>query len=208
MPSRGQVDSVVIDGARVPLDTVHAEAVVTRDDISEHLARPVRNRAPVVDLPAPAPRPAAPVAPTPAPVVAVPPAPAPVVAVAPPPLPTPAPVRRTAAVRPTPKPASMPTVKAPPPPDSAQLALEVAELQRDVAPKLHSVSLGLDSVREQYQAQLDRLQREASTLSDTLERKWLDSTIAVARWKNDTAVAPSKVTATKKSKKAKAQIDR
>jgi hypothetical protein len=222
MATRGQVDSVVIDGARVPLDTAHAEAVVSRDDVTEHLARPVKNRPPVADVPVvppPAPAPApravptpvatapAPVAPTPAPIAAAPapvvPTAAPVVAV----VPAPAPARRTPVARATPKPASMPTVKAPPLPDSAQMVREVAELQRDVAPKLHSVSLGLDSVRDEYQARLDRLQREAATIKDTLERKWLDSTIAVARWRNDSAVAPSKVTATKKGKKAKAQND-
>jgi hypothetical protein len=74
--------------------------------------------------------------------------------------------------------------------DSAQLAHAVAELTREVAPRLASVNAGLDSVRLDYQARLDSIQRTGDrTISDTLERRWLDSTIAVARWKNDSAPA-------------------
>jgi hypothetical protein len=216
MASRGvdhSQDSVTIDGARVALDTVRASAVVSRDDITEHLARPVKNR-PVVAA-APAPEPVTP--PPPAVAAAPPPPPAAVVEMAPTvveapkpvvddpkpaPPPTPAPVRT--AVRPVPKPVSTPTVKAPPPTDSAQLVREVAELQRDVAPKLQSVGVALDSVRQQYQANLDRLQRESETLPDTLERKMLQKEIAAARWRDDTAAATT-ASANKKGKKAKAQ---
>jgi hypothetical protein len=200
-------DSVVIDGAKVPLDTVRADAVVARDDITEHLARPVKARP---AAPSPAPPPATPptvaVAP-PAPAVVTPP-PAPVAVAAPapvaPPKPVPAPVVAVAPARtPPPVPKSTPTVKAPPPTDSAQLVREVAELQRDVAPKLHTVGVQIDSVKEAYQASLDRLAREAP-LPDTMEQRMLQATIAAARFKNDTTTAAS-TSPTSKKKKAKVQ---
>jgi hypothetical protein len=222
MSSRSQdrsQDSVTIDGARVALDTAHAAAAVTRDDITEHLARPVRKPSVAVAAPTPTPPPvisqqpvvAPPVpAPTTAPEVALAPtvveahtpAPAPVV---PPPVVS-APVKPI--VRPTPRPASTPTVKPPPPTDSAQLVREVAELQRDVAPKLHTVGVQLDSVRGAYQANLDRLEKleKETPLADTTERRLLDQTIAAARFKNDTATpAPGTTSTSKKAKKAKTQ---
>ena len=219
MFSRGQdrsQDSVTIDGARVALDTAHAATVVTRDDITEHLARPVRNKPSkfAAATPTPAPQPVVPPqpvaapptpAPTPAPVVAL----APTVVEAHTPAPAPAPVVPAPvkpAVRPTPRPASTPTVKPPPPTDSAQLVREVAELQRDVAPKLHTVGVQLDSVREAYQANLDRLAKleKETPLSDTTERRLLDQTIAAARFKNDTtAPAPTTTGTSKKAKKTK-----
>jgi hypothetical protein len=224
-PDRSQ-DSVTIDGARVALDTAHAAAAVTRDDITEHLARPVRKPSVAVAPPAPASPAAAPPAVVPQqPVVAPPtpaPAPAPEVALAPAvveahtPAPAPAPVVTAPVVsapvkpvvRPTPRPASTPTVKPPPPTDSAQLVREVAELQRDVAPKLHTVGVQLDSVREAYQANLDRLEKleKETPLTDTTERRLLDQTIAAARFKNDTTMlAPATTSTSKKAKKAKTQ---
>jgi hypothetical protein len=189
-------DSVIIDGAKVPLDTVHANAVVSHDDISEHLARPVK--APVAQAPA-APAPAVAAAPAPAPKPAPVAPPAPVAA----PAPAPAPVVAAAAPHTVPKLGpSRPTVKAPPPPDSAQLVREVAELQRDVAPKLQTVGTQVDSVRQAYNAQLDRLAREAP-LPDTMEQRMLQAMIDHARFKGDTvAPAPSAPT-NKKSKKVK-----
>jgi hypothetical protein len=201
---RSQSDSVVIDGARIALDTAHAGAV-SRDDITEHLARPVRNRtvmAAPVAAPTPAPQPATPPPPPPAPAAVVTMAPTVVQPAVQPAVVEPVAPRRT--VRATPKPASTPTVKAPPPTDSAQLVREVAELQRDVAPKLQSVGLALDSVRAQHEANLDRLQRENQSEPDTLKRKMLDQMIAAARWRNDTTSVATKSTPAKKSKKTKA----
>jgi hypothetical protein len=222
-------DSVVIDGAKVPLDTAHADAVVSRDDISEHLARPVKARpAAAATAPAPSPVASAPVAPAPAapapvapaPVVPAPAAPAPaapapaVVAApshvvspapvaAPAPTPAPAPVVAAAAPHTVPKLGpSRPTVKAPPPPDSAQLVREVAELQREVAPKLQTVGTQVDSVRQAYNAQLDRLAREAP-LPDTMEQRMLQAMIDHARFKGDTATPAPSAPPNKKSKKVK-----
>jgi hypothetical protein len=212
-------DSVVIDGAKVPLDTAHADAVVSRDDISEHLARPVKARsAPVAPAPvAPSPVASAPAAPAPvapAPAAPAPIAPAPVAAVAPPrvvptapaaaPAPAPAPVVAAAPPAHTiPKLGpSRPTVKAPPPPDSAQLVREVAELQREVAPKLQTVGTQVDSVRQAYNAQLDRLAREAP-LPDTMEQRMLQAMIDHARFKGDTVTPAPSAPTNKKSKKVK-----
>jgi hypothetical protein len=210
---RGQVDSVVIDGARVPVDTVRAQAAVSHDDITEHLARPVKAAAPVV-TPAPVQPPPARPAPAPVIVAAPPVAPAPAAApiVAPPvnppavPASAPAPAPRSSAPRTVAKlPPSTPTVKPPPPPDSAQLVREVAELQRDVAPKLQTVGVQIDSVRQAYEASLDRLAHEAP-LPDTMEQRMLQATIKAARFKNDTTTpaAPASPTS-KKAKKVKSQ---
>jgi len=189
-------DSVVIDGARVALDTARAARAAL-------LSRPAfRRSAPPVAVPpavvvAPAPVRAAvpvasrPVVPAPTPLVPAPVAPAAPAPAAPLPVAAPAPL-------PAPVPASTVVARAPrtrrvishAPLDSAQLAHEVAELTRDVAPRLASVNAGLDSVRRDYQARLDSIQRTGDrTISDTLERRWLDSTIAVARWKNDSGPA-------------------
>jgi hypothetical protein len=93
-------------------------------------------------------------------------------------------------------------VKAPPPVDSAQLVREVAELQKDVAPKLQRVGTQVDSVRHAYESQLDQLARE-TPLPDTMQQRMMQAMINAARFKNDTATATAAANG-KKTKKSKA----
>jgi len=206
-------DSVVIDGARVALDTVHTRSMVFARPTFRRPAPPAAAVQPPVAVPLAAPLAAPPAAPVavaaPAPVRASATPRVPVVAalpVAAPTVPTPLP---RPAMPPAPvagaAPVAAPSVAAPTvatraprtrrvishaPLDSAQLAREIAELTREVGPQLASVNASLDSVRLDYQSRLDSIQRTADqTISDSLERRWLDSTIAVARWKNDSGSA-------------------